>query len=199
MLALKEEASLKVIVNMMNENGKISRSHGLPLSILQQQANAIGVPLVAISTSWNGYEKNFVETLHQIKENYKVTSVVFGDIDLQEHRSWEESVCRKVGLNAWLPVWNKNRKAMVHELIDAGVESVIVSCNSVLGEEFLGRRIDAELIPELEEKGVDVCGENGEFHTLVLNCPLFKARIQLPEYRKVRNEDYWFCVFGSEP
>jgi len=198
MLALKEDVSLKVIVNMMNENGKISRSHGLPLSILQQQANAIGVPLVAISTSWNGYEKNFVETLDHIKENYKVSSVVFGDIDLQEHRSWEESVCKKVGLNAWLPVWKKNRKTMVRELIDAGVESVIVSCNTVLGEEFLGRKIDTELIPELEAKGVDVCGENGEFHTVVINCPLFKERIQLPEFRKVRNEDYWFCVFDRE-
>lgn len=195
MLALKEDVSLKVIVNMMNENGQISRSHGLPLSILQQQAGALGVPLVAISTSWNGYEKNFVETLDQVKENYKVSSVVFGDIDLQEHRSWEESVCKKVGLKAWLPVWKKNRKTMVHELIDAGIESVIVSCNTVLGEKFLGRKIDTELIPELEAKGVDVCGENGEFHTLVINCPLFKEKIQLPEFKKVRNEDYWFCVF----
>src|SRR4030095_9894012 len=156
MLALKEPHSLKVIINVMNENGKISRSHGLPLSILQQQANAMNVPLVAVPASWNEYEKNYVKTLHEVKEEYKISSVVFGDIDLQEHRDWEEMVCRKASLTALLPVWKKLRKEMVKELIDAGVESVIVSCNTTLGEDFLGRTLDNDLIPELEAKGVDV-------------------------------------------
>ncbi len=195
MLALKEPRSLRVIINVMNENGRISRSHGLPLSILQQQANAMNVPLVAVPASWNEYEKNYVKTLQLVKEQYEISSVVFGDIDLQEHRDWEEMVCRKVSLTAVLPVWKKLRKEMVIELIEAGVESVIVSCNTTLGEDFLGRTVNNELIPELEAKGVDVCGENGEFHTVVVNCPLFKERIKLPKYRKVLNADYWFCEF----
>ena len=195
MLALKEPKSLKVIINVMNENGKISRSHGLPLSILQQQAKAMNVPLVAVPASWNEYEKIYVKTLHEVKEEYEIASVVFGDIDLQEHRDWEEMVCRKASLSALLPVWKKQRKAMVIEMIDAGIESVIVSCNMTLGEDFLGRTLNADLIPELEAKGVDVCGENGEFHTVVVNCPLFKQRITLPAYRKVMNGDYWFCDF----
>jgi len=195
MIALREPRSLKVIINVMNENGKISRSHGLPLSILQQQANAMDVPLVAVPASWNEYEKNYVKTLHEVKEEYNISSVVFGDIDLQEHRDWEEMVCRKASLTALLPVWKKLRKEMVKELIDAGVESVIVSCNTALGEDFLGRTLNSDLIPELEAKGVDVCGENGEFHTVVVNCPLFKQRITLPGYSKVMNGDYWFCDF----
>jgi diphthamide synthase (EF-2-diphthine--ammonia ligase) len=77
-------------------------------------------------------------------------------------------------------------------MLSAGIETMIVSCNTVLGEGFLGKMIDESLIPELESQGVDVCGENGEFHTLVINCPLFKNRILLPPYHKVKHEEYWF-------
>jgi diphthamide synthase (EF-2-diphthine--ammonia ligase) len=69
---------------------------------------------------------------------------------------------------------------------------MIVSCNTVLGESFLGRIITPELITELEEMGVDVCGENGEFHTLVIRCPLYVGKIDLPEYKKVLHQNYWF-------
>ena len=77
-------------------------------------------------------------------------------------------------------------------MLGAGVETMIVSCNAHLGEEFLGQVLTFDLISKLEAKGVDVCGENGEYHTLVINCPLFKKKIDIPAYTKVRHEEYWF-------
>jgi diphthine-ammonia ligase len=59
------------------------------------------------------------------------------------------------------------------QMLDNGIETMIVSCNTVMGERFLGKKITVDLVAELESLGVDACGENGEFHTLVLNCPLF--------------------------
>ena len=88
----------KILVNMMNENGEISRSHGLPFSILQQQAAMMNLPIVAQPTSWQEYENHFINTLHKIKEAYSIDSMVFGDIDLQPHRDWEEKVCAAAGL-----------------------------------------------------------------------------------------------------
>lgn len=177
---------------MMNEDGVISRSHGLPRSILHQQAAAMNVPLVAIPTSWNDYEKNFISTLEDIKRTHDVSSMVFGDIDLQAHRDWEEMVCTKTGLRAMLPLWKKDRKQLVYQMMNAGIETMIVSCNAVLGESFLGRLLTPELVRELELKGVDPCGENGEFHTVVISCPLFSRKIDLPDHTTVRHEDYWF-------
>ncbi len=197
MQTMEQASALSVLVNMMNENGIISRSHGIPLPILQQQANAMSTPLVAIPTSWKDYEMNFTTTLQHIKKTYGVTTMVFGDIDLQAHRDWEENVCTKADLNASLPLWKRDRRQLVYDMLDAGIETMIVSCNPVLGESFLGRRIDESLISELESKGVDVCGENGEFHTLVTNCPLFKNAIALPQYKKVKHEEYWFLQWET--
>ena len=182
---------------MMNENGLISRSHGIPKSILQQQARAMSVPLIAIPTSWADYEKNFTNTLHHLKDQFGIEAMVFGDIDLQAHRDWEEKVCAKAGIGALLPLWQKDRKQLMHEMLNAGIETMIVSCNTVLGEEFLGKIITESLIPEFEKRGVDPCGENGEFHTLVINCPLFAERLSY-QLTKVKHEEYWFVQWKSD-
>lgn len=77
-------------------------------------------------------------------------------------------------------------------MIEAGIETRITSCNTDMGIEFLGRKIDFEIIAELEALDIDVCGENGEFHTLVTHCPLFDAPIELPPHKKVLHENYCF-------
>lgn len=181
-----------VLLNIMNENGKISRSHGLPLLLLEAQAKAIGIPLVTKASSWDSYEENFINTLKSIKSNYGIESAVFGDIDLEPHREWEEKVCHAANLTPILPLWKRDRKELVLEMLDAGIKTIIVSCNLELGIDFLGRVIDRELIEELEEMGIDCCGENGEYHTMVIDCPLFSNPIELPNYEKVQHEHYCF-------
>src|SRR5882757_7570486 len=196
MQAIPQGYTPKVLINMMNENGKISRSHGLPLAVLQQQAAAMQLPIIATPSTWDNYETNFINTLQQAKHAHALESVVFGDIDLQRHREWEEMVCQKAGLEALLPIWQQDRTQLVLQMLDAGIEAMIVSCNTTLGEPFLGKTITHDLIPELEAKGVDVCGENGEFHTVVINCPLFKHRIELPSFTTALHREYWFIQWG---
>ena len=104
------DTELQVLVNMMNEHGLISRSHGLPLAILQEQADAMNAPLIARPTSWTDYERIFVGVLEEIRDDYAVERMIFGDIDLQAHRDWEETVCSKAGLEASLPLWKKDTK-----------------------------------------------------------------------------------------
>ena len=195
MKATEQGLKPTVLLNMMNENGKVSRSHGIPLSVLEQQAKQIDVPLVAVPASWNEYEKNYIATLHEIKEKYQIEGVVFGDIDLEPHREWEEKVCNAAELKAFLPLWQQDRVDLVYQMIDSGIETMIVSCNLELGETYLGKIVTKELAIELQQKGIDPCGENGEFHTLVINCPLFKEKITLPKYHKQTYENYCFIVW----
>lgn len=192
MQAIQTGYTPTVLLNVLNEAGKISRSHGIPSAILSAQAAAMQLPVHLISSSWEEYEKRFINALHELTEQYQVTHAVFGDIDLQAHRDWEEKVCAAAGLIAVLPLWQQNRKVLVEQMLDAGIETMIVSCNTVMGEAFLGRMLTRELVAELETIGVDVCGENGEFHTLVLNCPLFSKRIAVIAGKKIQHGDYWF-------
>lgn len=181
-----------VLLNVLNEAGKISRSHGIPSAILQAQANAAGLPIELISSSWQEYEQHFTGALARLKAEHELSHAIFGDIDLQPHRDWEEKVCANAGLTAVLPLWLQDRKDLVLQMLDAGIDTMIVSCNTVMGERFLGQRLTPALIDELEALGIDACGENGEFHTLVLNCPLFSQPIDVQVRNKIQHEQYWF-------
>lgn len=183
-----------VLLNVLNESGKLSRSHGIPEAILQAQGAAAGIPVHCISSSWKEYEYHFTNALVQLKEQYGSSHAVFGDIDLQPHRDWEEMVCNRAGLEPLLPLWQQDRKQLVLQMLDAGIETIIVSCNEKMGESFLGRRMTPALVEELDALGVDACGENGEFHTLVLDCPLFRQRLQVSITEKLLHEGYWFSV-----
>ena len=183
----------RVLLNVLNEEGQISRSHGIPSSILQAQSADANIPIHLISSSWKDYEKNFTTALTFLKDKYELTDAVFGDIDLQPHRDWEEMVCKAAGLTAVLPLWQEDRLQLVNQMIEAGIQTMIVSCNEIMGEKFLGKYINASVIEELQSLKIDPCGENGEFHTLVTDCPLFHTPIKVEVTEKLMHEQYWFC------
>jgi len=186
-----------VLLNVLNEEGQISRSHGIPRAILNAQSRQAQIPIHTISSSWNDYEKNFTSKLQSLKTEYDLSHAVFGDIDLQPHRDWEEKVCANAGLDAYLPLWQKDRRMLVDQMLELGIETIIVSCNEKMGPSFLGRKLSSELVNELEAMGIDPCGENGEFHTLVLDCPLFSGPIQVATGQKIQHDNYWFLELSD--
>ena len=123
---------------------------------------------------------------------------VFGDIDLQGHRDWEEKVCAAVGIQALLPLWQEDRLVLVRQMLAAGMRCVITSCQASLGEGFIGRELDEEVIADLIVHGVCPCGENGEFHTVVTDCPLFESPLELPSHRVLRHGDYLFAEWAID-
>ncbi len=193
MLAREQGYQPAVLINMMNEAVQISRSHGLPYSILQQQSVAMGIPIIAIPSSWADYEANFIKALINAKADYAISSMIFGDIDFEPHLEWEQKVCAAAGLECLLPLWKMNRKSLVLEMIEKGIQARIVSCNLQLGPSFIGKLLTPDLVNVLEEKGIDPCGENGEFHTVVIDCALFAREIVLPGFKPILHEGYWFA------
>lgn len=197
MQAVQQGLVPKVLLNMMNENGKVSRSHGIPLSVLNQQAQKMQLPLEAVPATWADYEKKYINTLKTLQTKYDLDAAVFGDIDLQPHKDWEDKVCDAASIKAILPLWQQDRIVLVNEMIDNGIETMIVSCNVQMGEGYLGKILSKELALELKEKGIDPCGENGEFHTLVINCPLFSETIDLPKFTTKIYNEYCFVVWDE--
>ncbi|MEM2271831.1 MAG: diphthine--ammonia ligase [Archaeoglobaceae archaeon] len=177
--ALQSGAEVKLLLNTITEDGLYSRSHGIRAEVLKKQAEAIGIDILQIKTSWGDYEKNYKEALLRLKSE-GFTHGVFGDIDLEVHREWIEKVCRSVGIAVLLPLWKMEREKILREFINAGFRAVVCSVKeSILGKEWLGKEIDESFIEEMKKRSVDVCGENGEFHTFVYDGPLFKKPLKL--------------------
>lgn len=177
--AVRAGAELAAIVCMLHEDGGVSRGHGLPLALLEAQAAALGVPLVARATSWEEYEANFVSLLHELRAR-GVQAGVFGDIDLQAHRDWVENVCHVSGLGSHLPLWLEPRRTLLDEFLGGGGRATIVAVDhSKLSGEFLGLELDDAVIARIEAAGADACGEGGEYHTAVTWSPLFSSRVAL--------------------
>ncbi|NLT28431.1 MAG: diphthine--ammonia ligase, partial [Dehalococcoidales bacterium] len=167
--AMNDGLDVRFLLNMATEDGMRSRSHGLSKEVLEMQAQAIDLPLIQRMTSWNDYEQEFSKVLLELKEQ-GVTDGIFGDIDLDEHRLWVERVCQEYGITPHLPLWAQDQSALLREFIDSGFKALIVAVDaSVMGEEWLGRVVDANLVVDLEKAGnITPCGEAGEYHTLVI-------------------------------
>jgi uncharacterized protein (TIGR00290 family) len=170
--ALDAGYQVDALLAMFDETGERSRSHALPPQLMQAQADALGIPLVMRHASWASYEAVFTEQLHAFAAQ-GITHGLFGDIDLQPHRDWEEKVCAAAGITAVLPLWQEPRRALVGELLALGYRSRIVCVDArFLDASFCGREFDAAFIAGLPAS-VDACGENGEFHSFVFDGPRF--------------------------
>lgn len=171
--AIKNGYEITHLLTMCDETGERSRSHSISREMMRAQAEAIGFKLLMPSASWQNYETVFVEELKRLKAQ-NIDAAIFGDIDLQAHRDWEEQVCAAAKIEAVLPLWNENRLDLVNEFIGEGFRSVVICVNEkFLPKEFCGRIFDEQFVKDLPE-GVDACGENGEFHTFVFDGKLFK-------------------------
>lgn len=161
------------LVTMFDESGERSRSHAVSLEVMRAQAESLGFELVTPVASWQDYEKVFVETLKDLKAR-GCDYGIFGDIDLDAHREWEEKVCSAAGIEAVLPLWHEDRLDLVNEFLAEDFRSVVICINEkFINKSFCGRVFDEQFIAGLPE-GVDACGENGEFHTFAFDGPLFR-------------------------
>ena len=160
------------LVSMFEPDADRNRSHGVPEALIAAQARALGADLRVARAGWSDYERVFGATLADLRAQ-GITRGVFGDIDLEAHRAWEERMCAHAGMLAVLPLWEWPRDRVVAEVFARGIESICVCVNArFLPATFCGRRYDPEFVADLPA-GVDACGENGEFHTFVTNAPRF--------------------------
>lgn len=175
--AQQQGYDVRYLLTMFDETGIRSRSHAVSKPLIAAQAAALGIELVTANASWQNYESVFIETL-QTFQSQGMTHGIFGDIDLQPHRDWEEKVCAQARIEAVLPLWLEDRRRMVDEVWGAGFKSIVVCVNEkYLDASFCGRIFDEKFVADLPET-VDACGENGEFHTFVFDGRIFKHPVK---------------------
>jgi Predicted ATPases of PP-loop superfamily len=186
------------LIVMMEEEGKRSRSHGMPPELIRAQAESIGLPVYTAAASWDDYEHKFIALLEQAKRQ-GAEVLVTGDLDMPIEDCWHDKVTRKAGLQLGMPLWEMDHQEAVQEFINLGYVSVLVTVNLSLGmrEEDLGRTLTYDYLKELQTRGIDPCGEGGEFHTTVIDGPIFKHPIPIRKGNIIKNGDYAFLPLDT--
>ncbi len=190
---VRARASYDVVamVTMFDESGLRSRSHGLRPEVLTAQADRLGLRRVTGQCTWDTYDRVFSQALDTLAAE-GTTHVVFGDILFEEHRQWAERMCAGSGLTAVEPLWGSSTNALFEEWVSSGSHAVIVTTRAaLLDQSWLGRRLEREMLPEFERLGIDPCGERGEYHTAVVNTPLFSSPLCVRENGRVQRSDCW--------
>ena len=195
--AMKVGEAVGLII-MLEEGGNRSRSHGLSPELIRAQAKSLGLPVYAAAASWTDYEKVFMNLLEKAKSQ-GAEVLVTGDLDMPAHGCWHEKVAKNAGLKLGMPLWEMGHREAVEEFINLGFVTIIVTVNLALGmvEDDLGRTLTHEYVKELEARGIDPCGEGGEFHTTVLDGPIFKHPTFSSKRRDYEGWRICFFTFGA--
>jgi diphthine-ammonia ligase len=191
-LALAQGYKISHLVNFISQQYQRVSFHGTEKRLIQLQSQAIGIPVLQKATTPDGYEAEFKEAvLALLPEGIK--GMVFGDIYLDEHREWVERVCAELGIEAVEPLWGESTESVLSSFIEAGFEAIVVGAKAeLIDQEWVGRGVDIDFMNYLKSKDIDLCGENGEYHTLVVGGPLFKRKIEITESCIVKRDGYWF-------
>ncbi|MDI6886169.1 MAG: diphthine--ammonia ligase [archaeon] len=188
--ALSNGFDVSYLLNFISEDGTRSRAHGISSDLIALQARAIGIPIIQVKSSWEGYEAKFKEAVEELKKG-GVKGGVFGDIDLQEHKEWVVRVCSEVDVESIEPLWGKDPLEILKEFVNAGFKAMVIKVKAdFFDEEWLGRELDEQFIKDLPEE-IHPCGEHGEYHTFVVDGPIFQRRIEIIKSDKKFKDGTW--------
>jgi diphthine-ammonia ligase len=179
------------MVTMFDERMERSRSHGLRPEVLAAQADRLGLRQVIGRCTWQTYDDAFAGALNALKAD-GVTHVVFGDILFDEHRRWADTMAGAAGLVAVEPLFGSSTDRLFEEWVSSQADAIIVTTRAaLLDDAWLGRPLRREMAQEFARLGVDLCGERGEYHTVVTDSPLFREPLVLDAGVRVKREDCW--------
>ena len=173
--------AIKYLLTSVNPEFQRVSMHGVRVDLLERQARAVGVPLhileVPTMPTMQVYNTAMRETLQGFVREEAIGHSIYGDIFLEDLRDYRLGELAKVPMEGVFPIWKRPTKDLITEFIESGFKAVTVCVNGrVLGAEFVGREIDRAFIDDLPD-GVDVCGENGEFHSFVYDGPIFREPV----------------------
>jgi len=190
--AIKMGYNVSYLLNTISNDYKRVRFHGTKDTLLQKQAQAIGIPLLQVETTADSYEQEFKEAARSVLPE-GIEGMVFGDIYLHM-REFADKICQGLNIQAIEPLCGNNPEEILSDFINSGFEAIVVATQAnLLGKEWIGRKLDKSFLKYIKcLKNVDVCGENGEFHTIVIDGPVFKQRIDITESGKILRDGYWF-------
>ena len=188
---------ISALLTTLTEDYDRISMHGVRRILLERQAAGLGFPLEKVFISKNASNEEYEAAMGQVLAKYKhagTTSVVFGDIFLEELRKYREDKLAALDMKGIFPIWKRDTQELAHSLTALGFKAITTCVDShTLGRQFVGRMIDAQFLSELPPT-VDACGENGEYHSFVSAGPIFKESVSYtPGEIVLRENRFYYC------
>jgi len=189
------------LLTTVNETHDRVAMHAVRRTLLEAQAGAAGLPLLIVriphACSNDAYEAAMGAALEEAKAR-GVRGVAFGDLFLEDIRRYREKQMAGTGLRLVFPLWGRPTAALAQEMLDAGLRARITCVDPrVLPASFAGREFDRQLLADLP-RGVDPCGENGEFHTFAWDGPMFAHAVPVRGGEVVTREGFVFADLAPD-
>ena len=175
--------------------------HGVRTSLLERQADSVGLPLHQIRISKGASNAEYESKMAEAFSLYRargIETIAFGDLFLEDVKAYRDRFLAEHGMSGLYPIWKRNTSALIRDFIGKGFETVIVCVDPrQLDPCFVGRVIDENFLAELPSH-IDPCGENGEFHSFVFNGPIFRLAVRFARGETVCRDSFWFCDLVPE-
>jgi uncharacterized protein (TIGR00290 family) len=177
--------------------------HAVRRCLVEGQAAAVGIPLRSVPLPWPCTNREYETIMAQTCEkavSEGIVAVAFGDLFLEDVRSYREKQLRSCGLKPLFPIWGLATSALAHEMISSGLRAKLTCVDTrKLDSSLAGREFDRRFLSELPE-GIDPCGENGEFHSFVYAGPMFHSPLSVSTGEIVLRDRFAFAdVVPTQP
>ena len=181
-----EKVEVVCLITLVSENKESYMFHTPNIDITTLQAETLGLPLIRKVTAGKPEEelKDLNAAIAEAISGFQIDSVATGAVESVYQAARIQQVCNHLGVWCVNPLWKRNQKALLEEVVAAGFKTIISGVFAYpLDKTWLGKQIDTEMIGRLmalnEEYGLSPSGEGGEIETTVLDAPLFKKRIEV--------------------
>jgi len=194
----RQGVGVAALLTTITEGHERVSMQGIRVDVLRAQAAATGLPLLEARIPRDAgnaaYEASFAAALDEARARWPgIDTIAFGDLFLADIRAWREALCARLGWKTLFPLFGSDTAALAREMIAGGLRAALCCVDTrQLDAAFAGRDFDAALLEALPA-GVDCCGENGEFHTLVHAGPMFRHPLSLVRGESVLRDGRFAC------
>jgi uncharacterized protein (TIGR00290 family) len=195
---LRQRGDVEVVglLTTINTNFQRVAMHGTRHALVKAQAEAAGLPLWEVPLPWpcanEVYELAMAAACASAVEQ-GISAIAFGDLFLEVVRRYREDRLRGTGLEPMFPIWGRNTRELIGEMLEGGLRARIVCADpSKCPADLIGRDLDFDVVRCLPA-AVDPCGENGEFHTFAYAGPMFREPIPIETGECVTRDGFLFA------
>ncbi len=177
--ALRAGLRIARLVTLYDMESNRIRFHGVPITAMSAQANALGLPMSLYPTTPASFESVFLAVLQDLHAE-GIRGVIFGNIHLADVRAWYEDRVRAAALEHVEPLWGEAPSDVVREVLARGYTAILTCIEEAKADpDWLGRPLSEEIVAASAARGLDPCGEHGEYHTFVTNGPLLHVPVDI--------------------